>query len=54
MLVVQANHGKRAGLARMRRGDGVLFYSGRKTYTPARGKGASSKSEVISSFTALG
>lgn len=65
----QANHGKKEPLQRMRKGDGVVFYSARETYEPNRKLLSKSKSncgaestvragggkgDVCQRFTAIG
>lgn len=49
---VQANHGKKAPIVQMKKGDGVVFYSARETYTPeSKGK---AEGKVCQKFTGLG
>lgn len=43
--IAQAGHGKRSGLSRMHRGDGIVYYSPKVTYEG---------NEPLKSFTALG
>ena len=43
--IAQAGHGKRSGLSRMHKGDGIVYYSPKVTYEG---------SEPLRSFTALG
>ena len=48
----QANHGKKAPLMQMKKGDGVLFYSARETYTPkSKGK---ADGKMCQKITAMG
>ena len=49
----QANHGKKAPLAQMKKGDGVLFYSAKETYMP-KSSGLKNKDDVYQRFTAVG
>ena len=48
----QANHGKRAPMERMKKGDGVVFYSGRETLV--RNEKGGQKGEICQRFTGIG